>query len=125
MRNEGITDKPVPPWQLPGAIRRDCEPHRGPLLRRLGVLAVWLDLLGVLFPPAVLPALPLGVAVWVMARRDLAGMRLGLVDPGGEADTRQARRDAICGVILPFLTGPVVALGWFVAWLAGLLHCPL
>jgi hypothetical protein len=125
MNLEGITDRPVPPWELPGAFRRDCEPHRGPLLRRLGVLTVYLDLFGVVFPPAVLPALPLGVAVWVMACRDLAGMRLGRVDPRGEVDARQARRDAICGVLIPLLTGQVFSLVWLVVWLAGLLPRPL
>jgi hypothetical protein len=25
----------VPPWELPGNFRLDCQPHRGPLLRRL------------------------------------------------------------------------------------------
>ena len=36
------------PWEQPGAFRRDCEPHRGGLIRGLGLASL---LLGI--PPAV------------------------------------------------------------------------
>jgi hypothetical protein len=42
MKPEGITDRPLPPWELPGAFRRDITPHRGPLLEsRRGGLRPW------------------------------------------------------------------------------------
>ena len=39
---DGITDRPsppVPPWELPGNFRRDCEPHRAGLLQALALLS--------------------------------------------------------------------------------------
>ncbi len=110
MRNEGITDKPVPPWELPGAVRRDCEPHRGDLLLRLSMLTLCLA-------AAVIPALlawPLGVAVWVMARHDLALMRLGGMDPAGQADTRAAQLLVLIAALLPLGQWAMVAclVGW-------------
>jgi hypothetical protein len=118
MRPEGITDRPGPPWELPGTIRRDREPHRGPLLRwgarlvtALGVLGVWLVV------PALL-GLPLGVAVWRAARRDLALMRLGRMDPAGAVDASAAQVDALAGALLPFFGWGLLAL---LAWLLGLL----
>jgi hypothetical protein len=38
------------PWDRPGAVRRDCEPHRGPALRLLGGAGVGLVAAG---PPRV------------------------------------------------------------------------
>jgi hypothetical protein len=105
MRNEGITDRPVRPWQLPGAVRRDCEPHRGPLVRRVGHAAFVLSLLLAVTPLVLLPGVPLmgagefpewgvplfplagvlpSLAAWALARHDLALMRQGLMDPAGE-----------------------------------------
>ena len=119
MRPEGITDRPVPPWELPGAVRRDCEPHRGELLRWLSRVTAFLAAAGVLFIVPALFALPLGAAVWVMARHDLALMRLGGMDPAGEADTRQARVLLLIAALLPFVTLAMFAsFLYFFLWLA-------
>ncbi len=113
MKNEGITDKPVPPWELPGAVRRDCKPHRGELLRRLDLLAVLLAWAGALLIVPSLLALALVAVICVMARHDPALMRLGLMDPAGEADTRRAGRGLVPVALLPLLWWAGVALlGW-------------
>jgi hypothetical protein len=66
------------PWEQPGAVRRDCEPHRGPLVLTLGILSIVCGSLALgawlCFGPAVLLALlglPLGIVAWVLGTRDL------------------------------------------------------
>jgi hypothetical protein len=104
------TETPAPddprPWERPGAVRRDCAPHRGNLLRQLGRAS---GALGVLSMVLVLPALvsiALGVAVCLLARHDLAQMRAGLMDPSGQDDTEVGYTDALCGLL--FSLGPLV-----------------
>jgi hypothetical protein len=116
MKPEGITDRPVPPWELPGAFRRDGEPHRADGLSRLAnaghvacafalLLSVSVGLaafssanwqeaevfaaLVVLFA---VPALLLGVIALAQARRDLGLMLRGLMGPSGRDRTTKAAR---------------------------------
>jgi hypothetical protein len=128
---------PAPPWELPGNFRRDCEPHRAGLLRLLGVLAEYavlatlyaavdcaaviglqsyvpasgLEVLRVvgLFAALALPGVCLGGLAWWLARKDLARMRRGLVDPGGERLTRDAGRSGAVGALLSALASAFVA----------------
>ena len=83
------------PWERPGGVRRDLEPHRGQDLLAFGFLSFGLTIftfffvpLGLLALPAGatlgLLALPAGVVVWRLARRDLAAIRAGCMDPAGE-----------------------------------------
>jgi hypothetical protein len=44
-------------------------------------------------------AIALGLAVWVMARRDLALMRARLMDPVGQEETADARALAFVAVV--------------------------
>jgi len=89
------------PWELPGAVRRDCEPHRGKLLVGLGVVIVLLGLGSCGCAPIGLVTLPLALGVWRLASADLARMDTGLMDPGGRRLAEQARWDAIAGAVLP------------------------
>ncbi len=91
------------PWEQPGAQLRDLEPDRGDLLQWLGWagLANGLASLCLLFPALV--AVPLGVMVLLMARHDLARMRAGLMDRAGEEQTQVARRNALCGLLIPLI----------------------
>jgi predicted Zn finger-like uncharacterized protein len=80
------------PWEPTRAIprRRDAEPHRGTLILVLGILSIVMVLLcGIV-------GLPLGIAAWVMGRRDLVKMRQNMMDREGE-DLTQA--GWICGII--------------------------
>jgi hypothetical protein len=82
-----------------GQVRRDCEPHHGPLLQLLGAASV---VLGVLSVCVLLPSLvgfPLGVGVWRMARQDLEKMHLGRMDPDGRHETEDARAGALNGML--------------------------
>src|SRR5262249_7709442 len=73
----------VRPWELAGAIRRDCEPHRGHRLVVLGTVSLVCGILAFcLFLPGFV-GLPLGLAVRGMANRDLELMRQGLMDRTG------------------------------------------
>ena len=91
------------PWEQPGAFRLDCEPHRGPLLSWLGEVSVALGCLCTapcLFGIPGLIGLPLGLTTLMLARRDLARMNQGLVDPSGKGLTRRALRSGIWGLVL-------------------------
>jgi hypothetical protein len=119
------------PWERPGAVRRDCEPHRAlllGLLARAGLpLMVVSSALNVCVPPAiavgvggvvapvlflaaVLPtAATWGLAggLWWACHRDLALMRDGRVDPEGRRATAQVRLHAI--TLAAFPLGGLVA----------------
>ena len=78
------------PWELPGAVRRDCAPHRGAILGVLGTVALMCGILAVVLVVPGLVGLPLSFAVLRMSDRDLARMRRGLLDPAGRAETEKA-----------------------------------
>jgi hypothetical protein len=118
--------KELQPWEQPGAVRRDREPHRSGLLLVLavqagvfGVLSVyWLfvdygraqapgpgALLGILFTFVLaLFGMSLGLWVWVTAKRDLTRMRAGLMDPEGLRWAESARKWAVVGWGLSMVT---------------------
>jgi hypothetical protein len=57
-------------------------------------------------PCAAVPALvgiPLGLTTWFLARRDLAKMHNGRMDPAGERLTYEARSNALIGVAFSIL----------------------
>jgi hypothetical protein len=100
------------PWDRAGAVRRDCEPHRGHLLLVLGYAGAACGLLSCLFLPGI-GAVVLGVAVEAMARADLAKMRQGRMDPAGKAATERARSWADFGGALGAVIGVPSGLLWF------------
>jgi hypothetical protein len=103
------------PWERPGAVRRDCEPHRGPLLRVLGAVALVCGILAwMLAVPGVI-GLPFAAAVLIMSSRDLSRMRRGLLDPAGRAETDKAGTLALEGLVLS-VVGPLIH-GVLVLWL--------
>jgi fatty acid desaturase len=82
------------PWEdARGTLRRDCEPHRGPLILILGRLSLCLvipGLLGVAFIPFTLASLlgtGIGLTVVVMSKDDLDQMRSKVMDPAGKQNT--------------------------------------
>jgi hypothetical protein len=110
----------VPPWEQPGFFRLDCEPHRAWLLRTLailaavggpasliggGILSVYLDeaprvfMIGLLLLPTAL-----GTTVVLLARKDLAAMRRGQIDPEGETLTRKAEDLGAAAMLVYALT---------------------
>ena len=93
----------------PAPVRRDCEPHRGPLLAGMGnfTLAAGGLTLCVAGLPLVV-VLPLGITTWVMASNDLARMRTGEMEPDGRTQTESARTSAITGLVLSVF----FAAGW-------------
>ncbi len=87
------------PWEEPGAVRRDCAPHRGVLLHTLGNLGLLLCVLTAWWGVG-LVGVPLAVAVWGLAARDLRAMAAGRMDLAGRRDTLHAWRLGIFGVII-------------------------
>ena len=71
---ESVPDDELEPWERPGAVRRDCEPHRGELLARLADLAAILGVVSVFFCVPTFVALPLALTVVLLASRDLDRM---------------------------------------------------
>jgi Na+/proline symporter len=97
-------------------IRRDYEPHRGPLILSLGNISMIVGGLSLCFLGigAVL-SVPLGILTWLMANRDLELMREGRMDPRGKSQTETGRTGAVAGVIL----GVIFAAFYALLYLAG------
>ena len=121
------------PWERPGAVRRDCEPHQPlrPTLMRLlvtllaGCIASSLYLLGASTTSgALVPAagsviagalgLPLSAVTWAMAMADMEKMRVNLMDPKGRVSTANALRYARIGTL--FCAGLSVANAAVTVW---------
>jgi predicted Zn finger-like uncharacterized protein len=99
---EDVTAEEERPWERRSRrpVRRDCEPHRGPLLLVLGIVSLVVApmvmccyFVGPLVP---LVGLILAVVAWVLGRRDLEKMKQGVMDPEGEGVTQGGM---ICGII--------------------------
>ena len=102
-----------PPWEQPGQYRRDCTPHRGPLLIALSSVSFSLARVSLLVCPMAsrghfafslaicgFIALPLGLVAWRLAVRDLALMDAKRMDPAGEEATVRAQQLALAGVMV-------------------------
>ena len=63
-----------------------------------------------LFGTGAILSIPIGIAVWLMANRDLEYMRAGRMDPAGKAQTETGRTAAVAGVILGLIFAAFYAL---------------
>lgn len=85
---------------MPGPL--GPQPHRGPLILTLGIMAVSMHLLvvgGMLFAPCCgmsLVGLGLGIPAWIMGSTDLRLMARGAMDPAGREATQGGR---VCGIV--------------------------
>jgi predicted Zn finger-like uncharacterized protein len=82
-------------------VRHDAEPHRGGVIQAMGIASLVLAIFYFLFPIS----LPLGIAAWVMGRRDLRKMERGLMDPGGRKKTRDGWLCGLIGAIMSVVFG--------------------
>src|SRR6516165_8700120 len=73
------------PWERPGAVRRDCAPHRAGLLLAVADTSLLLGALSLPLGFSALMGLGLGVAGWALASRDLKRMRARVMDPAGRS----------------------------------------
>ena len=121
-------DEVFQPWELIGESRRDCEPHRGRLLRWLARISLLVGVLSFLYPPIAalllfdgmgleagwlqlsLVLLPnglmgflLGSVIQMLARRDLDAMSAGNMDQRGYGDTEKARIESHAGAVVSLL----------------------
>jgi hypothetical protein len=87
------------PWEQPGAVRRDCEPHRGSFLATLAFCSILCGFLGFLLIPAVAGVILAGLGSR-MAAVDLGKIENGLLDPDGKEETEIARHQFRVGLIL-------------------------
>lgn len=99
------------PWEQPGAVRRDVEPHRGLLLSWLSTIGLALSIFGCCFP---FPGLLVNGVVFVAARRDLAAMAAGRVDPDGRRYVANAKTVAAIGLVLNAVSALAIFLGFLV-----------
>ncbi len=98
------------PWEKPGQVRRDCEPHRSPLLLLIAKAALVCSLLSIcLFIPAFI-GFPLAIFAYTLAKRDLRCMENGTMDPAGARQAGRARDAAVAGAVV---SGAVLLLAWF------------
>ena len=94
-------DPDVPPWEEPGAVRRDCLPHRGGILNFLGTVAMVAGAISICCVPLALIGLSLGIVVWRLAQRDLIDMEAGKMDPDGVSSTAIAVTSGQVAAISP------------------------
>jgi hypothetical protein len=97
-----LASEPEPSCQMLES-RRDCEPHRGTLLGLLGMTSVILAFFSLCGGIAGLFSFALGIAVWVMARQDLAKMDQGIMEREGESAAIFAKDYSQCAVLLSSL----------------------
>src|SRR5690348_3912658 len=93
-------DGEAPPWEEPGAVRRDATPHRGELLSLLGKASLGCGVLSILLGVAAVVGIPLGLITVFMANRDLLRMWEGTMDPRGREQTELARRRGEYGAVM-------------------------
>jgi hypothetical protein len=96
------------PWELPGAVRKDCEPHRGNLLGALGKLSLAVGVLAAALGAPLVVGLPLGLLTVTLAERDLGRIGAGAMDPRGREQTELARWRGKQGLALS-VTAPFTA----------------
>jgi hypothetical protein len=97
---EDVSEEVDRPWERPyrPMVRRDCDPHRGPLLLTLGIISL---VLLICWPVSII-GLPLGIVAWVLAQKDEAKMRAGTMDPAGLGLAQAAK---VCGIVGTILNG--------------------
>ena len=93
------------PWEQPGFLRRDYEPHRGKLIYFLGLCSFVCSLFTFLYGIGFFLSLALGVPIWVMAKGDLSEMKTGRMTPEGKAATLDGLWLAQAGVIVSIWFG--------------------
>jgi hypothetical protein len=98
------------PWERPGVVRRDVEPHRGRLILALSGIAEFCGMLACLGAVTAPLASGAGVTAWLLARRDLALMRQGLMDPAGRRYPELGRTFGLSGAALGLFFGAAVML---------------
>jgi hypothetical protein len=77
---------------------RDYEAHRALTLLLVAGLCWFCGLLSLVWVFFVILTLPLGIAVWRMARRVLGKMKAGVMNPDGRSHTEVARLAGIVAV---------------------------
>ncbi|GIW79889.1 MAG: hypothetical protein KatS3mg105_1696 [Gemmatales bacterium] len=94
-----------PPWEREGGFRRDCEPHRGPLILTLGILSIVIGFLGVctMGIGGVVGAI-IGIVGWILGQTDLKKIRHNRMDPLGHGSTHAGWVCAIIGTVISVLT---------------------
>jgi hypothetical protein len=98
-------------WRTRQLVRRDYEPHRGPLIVSLGNVSMIVGGLSLcMFGFGALISIPLGALAWLMANRDLEHMREGRMDPRGKAQTETGRAGGIAGIIFGLIFAAFYAL---------------
>ncbi|HJT77956.1 MAG TPA: hypothetical protein VJ739_12205 [Gemmataceae bacterium] len=97
--NDQAGDAPRP-WERPGAVRRHCAPHRGPLLWWLATASVACGMTAPVFGVTGLAGAALGLTALLLGRRDLTAMRGGCRDPAGHGQTERAMSRAEAGIAL-------------------------
>ncbi len=88
------------PWEQPGGVRRDCEPHRANWLLVLAAVALALGLSTFCLVVTGFIAMPVAAAVGRLAARDLDEMQAGRMDPQGRRMTSLARHMGFSAEVL-------------------------
>jgi hypothetical protein len=96
----------MPPWEMPGAVRRDCESHHGTEFALAGRIVLTFAILSFFacFTPLSLVVFPACILIWRLMRRELRLMDRGMVDPEGRRKIEIADHEALQGLLLSGVT---------------------
>jgi hypothetical protein len=108
------------PWEEPGCFRLDYESHRSKLLLNMGNTCMVCGALALYICAPALIGLPLGIAVIMMANKDIDRMDAGHVDPSGKELALMACIRAKYGILLCAISW-IPTLGLFCVISRGLL----
>jgi hypothetical protein len=114
IKSRTMNPSPEEPWRRLGQ-RRDCEPHRGPVLLFAARGAFLASCAALLVLPAPV-ALVLGTLVWACAWHDLKRMSAEVVDVAGMAQTASARglaRAAVTGTLAQVILAGLIVLAFY------------
>jgi hypothetical protein len=93
------------PWEQLGCVRRDCLPHRGPLLLLSGTVVYYLGFVTLCFPVLAVLAIALGLITSWLAWQDRGMIAAGEMDPSGIDAVELAEQRARDGMLLGLLFG--------------------
>jgi hypothetical protein len=104
------------PWEQPGTLPLDCEPHRGELLLKGANMGVTLGALSMIVPPTAVPGFFFGLVTAALAAYDLKRMRAGRCDPHDQTMVERAQERAVGAMCLSLFGWPVGCVVFFVIY---------
>ena len=116
--NHGKKENNFAPWELPGAVRRDCDSHHADILKVLAELAFALALFSLPCCFLSLVSFPLSVLARMFVKRELSRIDQGTMDPSALHETEWAEHRADLAIMVSWLPFSLASFLLFL-WMLG------